>query len=100
MEVFWLGFSAYARLELQWEPFQRHFDDLVSLLEPLLHIFDALLLKTHIIIGGRLAPSVHPFSFPSSPLERASAAKRRESVAWSRPRRRPLRRHFLFLFCG
>ena len=46
------------------------------------------LLKTHIIIGGRLAPSVHPFSFPSSPLERASAPKRSESVAWSRPRRR------------
>ena len=44
------------------------------------------LLKTHIIPGGFLAPSVHLFSFPSSPLERASAAKRREAVAWSRPR--------------
>ena len=35
-----------------------------------------------------MAPSVHPFSFPSSSLERASAAKRTEAVAWSRPRLR------------
>jgi len=88
MRLFWLAFSAYARLELQREPFQHHFDDLVSFLVPLSYIVDALLLKTYIILGGRLAPSMHPFSFPSCPLERASAAKRSESVAWSRPRRR------------
>ena len=88
MELFWLAFSAYAGLELQREPFQHHFDDLVSLLVPLLRMFDAILLTTYIILGGRLAPSVHTFSFPSCPLEHASAAKRSESVAWSRPRRR------------
>ena len=88
MGVFWLAFSAYARLELQREPFQHHFDDLVMFLILLSRIFDALLLKTHIILGGRLAPSVHPFSFPSSPFARASAAKRSEAVAWSRLRRR------------
>ena len=88
MELFWLAFSAYAGLELQREPFQHHFDDLASFLVPLLRIRDAILLKMYIILGGRLAPSVHPFSFPSCPLERASAAKRSESVAWSRPRRR------------
>ena len=55
MGVFWIVFSAYARLELQREPFQHHFDDLVSFLVLLLHIFDALLLKTHIIIASRLA---------------------------------------------
>ena len=87
-EVFRLAFSAFARLELQGEPFQRHFHDFVSFLVPLWRIFGALFLKTYIILGGRLAPSVHPFSFPSCPLERASAAKRSESVAWSRPRRR------------
>ena len=67
MELFWLAFSAYAGLELQREPFQHHFDDLVSFLVPLFHIFDVLLLKTQIILGGRLAPSVHLFSFPSRP---------------------------------
>ena len=50
--------------------------------------FKACLLKTHIFLGRRLAPSVNPFSFPSAPLERASPAKQSESVAWSRPRRR------------
>ena len=70
MGVFWLAFSAYARLELRRERFQHHFDDLVLFLVLLLHMFDALLLKTHIIIASRLAPSMHPFSFPSSPLER------------------------------
>ena len=87
MGVFWLAFSAHARLELRREPFQHHFDDLVLFSVPLLRICDALLLKTYIILGGRLAPSVHLFSFPSCPLERASTAKRSESVAWSRPRR-------------
>ena len=47
------------------------------------------LLKTHIILEGRLAPSMHPFSFPSFPFARASAAKHSEALAWSRPRRRP-----------
>ena len=70
VEVFWRAFSAYARLELQREPFQHHFDDLVSFLVPLLHIFNALLLKTHIIIACRLAPSMHSFSFPSFLLDR------------------------------
>ena len=60
MELFWLAFSAYAGLELQREPFQHHFDDLVSFLVPLLHIFDAILWK-NTIIGGCLAPSVRPF---------------------------------------
>ena len=83
MELFWLAFSAFAGLELQREPFQHYFDDLVSFLVPLLHFVDAILLKTNIIFGGRLAPSVHPFSFPS-----CSAAKRSESVAWPRPRGR------------
>ena len=59
--VFWLAFSAYARLELRREPFQHHFDDLVSFLVLLLHIFDALLLKTYMIIASRLAPFLfHP----------------------------------------
>ena len=88
MGVFWLAFSAYASLELRREPFHHYFDDLVLFLVLLLHIFDALLLKTHIIIASRLAPSMHPFSFPSSPLERASAVTRSEAVAWSRLRRR------------
>ena len=88
MGVFWLFFSAYARLELQREPFQHHFDDLVSFLVPLLRIVEALLLKKYIILGGRVAPSMHPSSFPSCSLERASAAKRTEPIAWSRPRRR------------
>ena len=70
MGLFWVVFSVFARLEPPGEPFQHHFDDLVPFLVPLLHIFDALLLKTYIILGGRLAPSMHPFSFPSSPLER------------------------------
>ena len=70
MGVFWLAFSAYAGLELQREPFQHHFDDLVLFLVPILRIFDSLLLQMYIIIGGRVPPSVHPFSFPSSPLER------------------------------
>ena len=86
MGLFWVAFSAYAGLELQREP--HHLDDFVLFLVQLLHIFGAILLKTYIILGGRLAPSVHPFYFPSCPLERASAAKRSESVAWSRPRRR------------
>ena len=42
-------------------------------------------LKTLIILGGRLAPSVHPFAFPSSPLERASAAQRSEAAPQARP---------------
>ena len=88
MTVFWLAFSAYAHLEPPGEPFQHHFNDFVSCLVTLLRIFQVTLLKTHILIGGRLAHSVHPFSFASSPLERASAAKRSEAVALSRPRRR------------
>ena len=93
MELFWLAFSAYAGLELQREPFQHHFDDLVSFLVPLLHIFDALLLKTHIILGGRLAPSVHPFSFPSSPLERVHC------VVEAAPQARP-EDHLGGIFCS
>ena len=85
MGVFWLAFSAYARLELQREPFQHHFDDLVLFLVPLLRIFDALLFKTYIIFGGRLTPSVH---FLFCLLERASAVKRSEFVECLRPRRR------------
>ena len=88
MELFWLAFSAHAGLELQRETFQHRLDDFVSFLVPLFQFVDALLLETQIILRGRLAPSVHPFSFTSCPLERASAAKRSESVAWSRPRRR------------
>ena len=80
MELFWLAFSAYAGLELQREPFQHHFTDLASFVVPLLRIFDASLLNMYIILGGRLAPSVHLFSFPSCPFERASAAKRNVSV--------------------
>ena len=93
MGVFWLAFSAYARLELQREPFQHHFDDLVSFLVPLLHIFDALLLKTHIIIASRLAPSMHPFSFPSSPLERVRC------VVEAAPQARP-EDHLGGIFCS
>ena len=81
MGVFWLAFSAYARLELQREPFQHHFDDLVSFLVPLLQIVDALLLNTYKILGGRLAPL--------RGRGRAAGAARR-----------PLRRHLLSLFCG
>ena len=40
--VFWLAFSAYARLELQREPFQHHFNDLVSFLVRLLRIFKVM----------------------------------------------------------
>ena len=79
--LFLLAFSAVARLELQGEPFQHHFVDLVSFLGPLLRIFDALLLKTYKILGGRLAPL--------RGRGRAAGAARR-----------PLRRHFPFLFCG
>ena len=93
MGLFWLAFSAYARLELQREPFQHHFDDLVSFLVPLLHIFDALLLKTHIIIASRLAPSMHPFSFPSSPLERVRC------VVEAAPQARP-EDHLGGIFCS
>ena len=57
MELFWLAFSAYAGFELQREPFQHHFDDLVSFSVPLLRIVDAILLKTYLILGGRLVPS-------------------------------------------
>ena len=39
MGLFWLAFSGYARLELQRELFQHHFDDLVLFLVPLLCIF-------------------------------------------------------------
>jgi hypothetical protein len=91
--VFWLAFSAYARLELQREPFQHHFNDLVLFLVPLLHIFDALLLKTHIIIASRLAPSMHPFSFPSSPLERVRC------VVEAAPQARP-EDHLGGIFCS
>ena len=58
--LFRLAFSAFARLEPQGEPFQHHFVDLVSFLVPLLRIFDALLLKTYKILGGRLAPAARP----------------------------------------
>ena len=74
-------FSGFASFEPPGELFQRHFDDLVSFLVPLLCIFDALLLKTYKIIGGRLAPM--------RGRGRAAGAARR-----------PLRRHLLFLFCG
>ena len=63
MEMFWLAFSAYAGLELQREPFQHHFNDFVLFLVPLLQIFDALLLKTYIILGARLDPSCILFLF-------------------------------------
>ena len=62
MELFWLAFSAYAGFELPREPFQHHFDDLVSFWYHL-RILDALLLKTYIIIRGRLAPSCILFLF-------------------------------------
>ena len=39
MGLFWLAFSTYARLELQGEPSQYHFDALVLFLLPLLRIF-------------------------------------------------------------
>ena len=93
MGVFWLAFSAYARLEFQREPFQHDFNDLVLFLVPLLHIFDALLLKTHIIIASRLAPSMHPFSFPSSPLERVRC------VVEAAPQARP-EDHLGGIFCS
>ena len=93
MELFWRAFSAYAGLELQMEPFQHHFDDLVSFLVPLLHIFDALLLKTHIIIASRLAPSMDLFSFPSSPLERVRC------VVEAAPQARP-EDHLGGIFCS
>ena len=54
--LFRLAFSAFAHFEPQGEPFQHHFIDLVSFLVPLLYIFDALLLNTYKIIGGRLVP--------------------------------------------
>ena len=79
--LFRLAFSAFARLEPQGEPFQHHFVDLVSFSVPLLRIVDALLLKTYKILGGRLAPL--------RGRGRAAGAARR-----------PLRRHFLFLFCA
>ena len=81
MGLFWLAFSAFARLEPQGEPFQHHFVDLVSFLVAPLCIFDALLLKTYKILGGRLAPLGG----------RGCAAG---------AARRPLRRHFPFLFYG
>ena len=79
--LFRLAFSAFAHLEPQGEPFQHHFVDLVSFLVPLLRIVDALLLKMYKILGGRLAPL--------RGRGRAAGAARR-----------PLRRHFPFLFCG
>ena len=88
-----LAFSAYAGLELQRKPFQHHFEDLVSFSVPLLLIFDALLLKPYIILGGRLAPSVHPFSFPSSPLERVRC------VVEAAPQARP-EDHLGGIFCS
>ena len=93
MGVFWLAFSAYGCLELQREPFQHDFDDLVSFLVPLLHIFNALLLKTHIMIASRLAPSMHLFSFPSSPLERVRC------VVAAAPQARP-EDHLGGIFCS
>ena len=79
--LFRLAFSAFAHLEPQGDPFQHHFVDLVSFLVPLLPSFDALLLKTYKILAGRLAPL--------RGRGRAAGAARR-----------PLRRHFLLLFCG
>ena len=78
---FRLVFSAFAHFEPQGEPFQHHFGDLVLFLVLLLHNFDALLLKTYKIIGGRLA--------------RMRGRGRADDAA-----RRPLRRHLLFLYCG
>ena len=83
--TFWgcsgLLFHVFAHLEPQGEPFQYHFVDLVSFLVPLLRIVDAFLLKMYKILGGRLAPL--------RGRGRATGAARR-----------PLRRHFPFLFCG
>ena len=79
--LFWPAFSHFAHLEPPGEPFQHHFVDLVSFLVPLLRIVDAFLLKMYKILGGRLAPL--------RGRGRAAGAARR-----------PLRRHFLFLFCG
>ena len=36
--LFWLAFSAFARLEPPGKPFQHHFDDWVSFLVPLLRV--------------------------------------------------------------
>ena len=79
--LFRLAFSAFARFEPQGELLQHHFVDLVSFLVPLLPIFDALVLKTYKILAGRLALL--------RGRGRAAGAARR-----------PLRRHFLLLFCG
>jgi hypothetical protein len=67
MGSFWLAFSASARLEPPGEPFQHHFDDLVLFFVPFLCNLYVILLKMYRIVGGRLAPSVLPFSSPSSP---------------------------------
>ena len=61
-------FSAFARLEPPGEPFEYDFHDFVKVLVVFLCIFQISLVKTHRIVGDRLAPSVHPFSFPSSPF--------------------------------
>ena len=86
--LFWPAFSAFPRFEPAGEPFQHHVDDLVLFSVPLLYIFKVTFAENAHDSWRSFGSFRDPFSFPSSPLERASAAKRSESVAWSRPCRR------------
>ena len=73
MGLFWLGFSGYARLELKGivPASFRWFGIVVG--ATLAHLFlKSHLLEKHILLGGRLAPSVNPFSSLSYPFHPSS----------------------------
>ena len=89
---FWHAFSAYARLELQGEPFQHHFYDLVLFLLLLLHIFKVTFAENTHNYWRSFGSFCASFFFSVRACRRSEAersgAKRSEAVAWSRPRRR------------
>ena len=102
MQLFWLAFSAYARLELQREPFQHHFDDLVSFPVPLLRIFEVTLAENaHNSL--RSLDSFRAsffFSIFSIRAQRSGANPVRGRGRAAGAARRPLRRYVLFRCCG
>ena len=99
MELFWLAFSAYAGLELQREPFQHHFDDLVSFLVPRLRIFYNFAKNVHNAWRSFGSFCASFFSILSIRACERSEAERVRCVVEATPQAQP-EDHFGGIFCS
>ena len=101
MGLFWLAFSAYARLELQREPFQHHFNDLVLFLVPLLRVFKVTFAENAHNSWRSFGSFCASFFFPIFSVRACerSEAERGRCVVEAAPQARP-EDHFGGIICS